>query len=147
MAAPSPAIRVVSPEAFDLGATPTPGFERPAAISPQLGVASSMWAGLFIVEPGARTGVHHHGEQETIAYVISGVSEVRWGPHGEHSATVKSGDFMHIPAFLPHMEINPSTTEPFRWVIVRNQSATTVVNLPDEVCLGVAGSHAPSGTE
>jgi hypothetical protein len=29
-----------------------------------------MWGGVFVVEPGAKTGIHHHGEQETIAYVL-----------------------------------------------------------------------------
>jgi uncharacterized RmlC-like cupin family protein len=36
-----------------------------------------------------------------------------------------------VPAFLPHMEINPSETEPFEWVVVRSTSAPIVVNLPD----------------
>jgi uncharacterized RmlC-like cupin family protein len=67
-----------------------------------------IWGGLFEVEPGSRTGIHHHGQQETIAYVLSGVCEVRWGEkRGEFSARAKPGDFIHVPAFLPHMEINP----------------------------------------
>jgi len=130
MSSPTPTVRVVGPAEFDLGTGPANGITRPAAIAPELGVNSSLWAGLFEVEPGARTHVHHHGDQETIAYVLSGVSEVRWGAHGEHSATVKAGDFIHIPAFLPHAEVNPSGSETFRWVIVRNGAASTVVNLP-----------------
>ena len=45
-----------------------------------------MWGGTFLVEPGATTGIHHHGEQETIAYVLEGESYVRWGEHGECDA-------------------------------------------------------------
>ena len=125
-------VRVVGPAEFAQATGPANGINRPAAIAPELGVVSSLWAGLFEVEPGAHTEVHHHGDQETIAYVLSGVSEVRWGTRGEHQATVKAGDFVHIPAFLPHTELNPSGSETFRWVIVRNGAASTVVNLPDE---------------
>jgi uncharacterized RmlC-like cupin family protein len=89
-----------------------------------------LWGGLFEVEPGARTGIHHHGEQQTIGYVLSGV-EIRWGARGEYRARAKAGDFIHVPAFVPHMEINPSDSDPFRWVVVRSTSTPIVVNLPD----------------
>ena len=104
----SSTIRIVHPGEFDTGTLQTPGSERQAAIAPQLGIKSTMWGGVFEVNPGARTGIHHHGEQQTIAYVLSGVCEVRWGPHGEFAASAEAGDFIHVPAFLPHMEINRS---------------------------------------
>jgi uncharacterized RmlC-like cupin family protein len=125
-------IRVVSPAEFDEGTAQTPGSVRLAAVAPQLGIESALWGGLFEVEPGARTGIHHHGEQQTIAYVLSGICEVRWGARGEYSASAKAGDFIHVPAFLPHMEINPSDSEPFHWVVVRSTSTPIVVNLPDD---------------
>jgi uncharacterized RmlC-like cupin family protein len=75
----SSAIRVIHPPEFDKGTLQTPRSERLAAVAPQLGVESTMWGGVFEVKPGARTGIHHHGEQQTIAYVLLGVSEVRWG--------------------------------------------------------------------
>jgi uncharacterized RmlC-like cupin family protein len=125
-------IRIVSPVAFDHGTAQTSGSVRLAAIAPQLGIQSALWGGLFEVRPGARTGIHHHGEQQTIAYVLSGICEVRWGAIGEHNARGRAGDFIHVPAFLPHMEINPSDSEPFRWVVVRSTSTPIVVNLPDE---------------
>src|SRR5580704_17573540 len=100
-----PPIRVVTPTEFDLGTAQTPGSERRAAITPALGIDTTMWDGRFEVKPGARTGIHHHGEQQTIAFVLSGICEVRWGTRGEFAATAKAGDFIHVPAFLPHMEI------------------------------------------
>jgi uncharacterized RmlC-like cupin family protein len=126
------AIHIVSPAQFDSGTAQTPGSERRAAIAPALGIASAIWGGLFEVEPGSRTGIHHHGQQETIAYVLSGICEVRWGETGEFSARAKPGDFIHVPAFLPHMEINPSKLEPFRWVVVRSTATPVVINLPDD---------------
>jgi uncharacterized RmlC-like cupin family protein len=128
----SAAIHIVSPAEFDQGTAQTPGSERRAAIAPALGIASAIWGGLFEVAPGAQTGVHHHGKQETIAYVLSGICEIRWGTKGESAGRAKAGDFIHVPAFLPHMEINPSKLEPFRWVVVRSTATPIVVNLPDD---------------
>jgi uncharacterized RmlC-like cupin family protein len=128
-----PQIRVVGPADFDPGTAQTPGSKRLAAIAPGLGVGTALWGGIFEVEPGGRTGIHHHGEQQTIAYVLSGVCEVRWGVKGKYTAWAKAGDFLHVPAFLPHMEINPSPSEAFRWVVVRSTPEPIVVNLPDDM--------------
>jgi len=125
-------ISIVTPRAFDPGTSQTPGSERLAAISASRGIASPMWGGLFVVAPGGRTAIHHHGEQDTIAYVLAGTCLVRWGERGEFSAKAGCGDFLHVPAWLPHMEINPSSTEPFRWVVVRSTPVPIVVNLPDD---------------
>src|SRR6202789_1141135 len=129
----SSAIRIIHPREFDRGTLQTPGSERQAAVAPQLGVESTMWGGMFEVKPNARTGIHHHGEQQTIAFVLSGVCEVRWGEQGEFVATARAGDFIHVPAFVPHMEINPSKTESFHWVVVRSTATPIVVNLPDDM--------------
>ncbi|WP_454629794.1 cupin domain-containing protein [Bradyrhizobium cenepequi] len=136
-------VHVVSPDRFDLGTTQTPGSERRAAIDPALGIPSAIWGGLFEVKPGSRTGVHHHGNQETIAFVLSGVCEIRWGARGEFVAHAEAGDFIHVPAFLPHMESNLSKVWPFRWVVVRSTPTPIVVNLPDTVWPD-AGTVPPS---
>ena len=125
-------IRVVSPSQFDNGTAQTPGSERRAAIARDLGVETALWSGLFSVQPGARTANHHHGEQETIAYVLKGECCVRWGERGEFSAIARQGSFIHVPAWLPHMEINQSLNSSFEWVVVRSTAAPIVVNLPDD---------------
>jgi uncharacterized RmlC-like cupin family protein len=126
-------IHVVRPDQFNLGTAQTPGSERRAAIAPELGVNSAIWGGIFEVEPGARTGVHHHGRQETIAFVLYGACEIHWGANGEFVAHAKPGDFIHVPAYLSHMEINPSKQRAFRWVVVRSTPTPIVVNPPDIV--------------
>jgi uncharacterized RmlC-like cupin family protein len=128
----STAIRIVHPSEFDKGTQQTLGSERQAAVAPELGIDSTMWAGVFEVKPSARTGIHHHGAQQTVAYVLSGVCQVRWGANGEFAAYAEAGDFIHVPAFLLHMEINPSESQPFRWVVVRSTSTPNVVNLPED---------------
>jgi uncharacterized RmlC-like cupin family protein len=124
-------IRVVSPEQLDSTTAQTPGSLRLAAIHAGAGIESPIWGGLFRVEPGARTGIHHHGEQDTIVYVLSGSSYIRWGERGQFNETAHAGDFLYVPAWFPHMEINPSSEVPFEWVVVRSTSAPIVVNLPD----------------
>ncbi len=134
-------ISVIHPRKLSSETSQTPGSLRMSAISATQGIASPIWAGTFIVEPSARTDIHHHGKQDTIVYVLEGESFVRWGDHGEHSATAKAGDFLHVPAWLPHQEINPSSEKPFRWVVVRSTSEPIVVNLPDDFWGPVVGIH------
>ena len=128
-----PPVRIVSPGEFVAGTSQTAGSLRLAAITPETAAGSELWGGMFKVEPGAHTGIHHHGEQQTVAYVLTGVCKVRWGERGEFAASAAAGDFIHVPAYLPHMEINPSAVEPFTWVVVRSTSTPVVVNLPDIV--------------
>lgn len=125
-------ISVVHPAELRADTAQTAGSLRMSAIAAANGIPSSLWAGIFVVEPSAATGIHHHGEQDTVVYVLQGEAVVRWGEHGESSATVRTGDFLHVPSWLPHQELNPSSEEPFRWIVVRSTSEPIVVNLPDD---------------
>jgi uncharacterized RmlC-like cupin family protein len=127
-----PTISVVRPDQFSEGTMQTPGSQRLAAISAELGIHSALWGGTFLVEPGAQTGIHHHGMQDTVAYVLEGESYVQWGDRGEHSITAHAGDFLHVPAWLVHREINQSKDTPFRWIVIRSTPEPIVVNLPDD---------------
>jgi uncharacterized RmlC-like cupin family protein len=102
------------------------------AIAAMNGIVSSLWAGIFVVEPSGKTGIHHHGEQDTVVYVLEGEACVRWGGSGEHTTTVNAGDFLHVPAWLPHQELNSSKEHLFRWVVVRSTPEPIVVSLPDD---------------
>jgi uncharacterized RmlC-like cupin family protein len=125
-------INIIRPDQLSAETQQTSGSRRMAAISTEQEITSVLWAGTFLVEPGAKTGIHHHGEQETVVFVLSGEAAVRWGDSGEHRATAQVGDFLHVPAWLPHQELNLSTTAPFCWVVVRSTPEPIVVNLPDE---------------
>jgi uncharacterized RmlC-like cupin family protein len=125
-------ISVVHPTGLSSETQQTSGSLRMSAIAAMNGIASSLWAGIFVVEPSAKTGIHHHGEQNTVVYVLEGEASVRWGDFGDYSATVRAGDFLHVPSWLPHQEINPSKEHTFRWVVVRSTPEPIVVNLPDD---------------
>ncbi len=124
-----PAIRVIRPHQFDANTPQTPGMQRVAAISHELAGSQGIWAGVTIVAPNVASGVHHHGELETVIYVVSGHGRIRWGEHMQFSEDVEAGDFIYVPPFVPHQEINPSKDTPSQWVIVRNAQDPIVVNL------------------
>jgi uncharacterized RmlC-like cupin family protein len=126
------AIHIIHPDQLNAETLQTSGSQRMSAISAAQGIVSPLWAGTFLVEPNAKTGIHHHGEQDTVVFVLDGEAIVRWGDRGEHRASVGTGDFLHVPPWLPHQELNPSTTTPFRWIVVRSTPEPIVVNLADD---------------
>ena len=64
--------------------------------------------------------------------MLEGECLVRWGERGEFSATAQAGDFIQVPPWLPHMEMNASPERRFVWVVVRSTATPIVVNLPDD---------------
>ena len=102
---------------------------RAAAITHASAGANKLWAGTVTVHPDAKTGPHHHGKLESIIYVISGRTRMRWGERLEFVAEAGPGDFIYVPPFVPHQEINASQDEPLTCVIVRNDQHPIVVNL------------------
>jgi uncharacterized RmlC-like cupin family protein len=52
-----------------------------------------------------------------------------WGEHLEFTAEAGPGDFIFIPPFVPHQEINASPEEPLSCVLVRSDQEPVVVNL------------------
>jgi uncharacterized RmlC-like cupin family protein len=126
---PAMTVRIIKPSEFDAHTPQTPGMQRVAAISRELAGSQGLWAGITIVAPQVASGVHHHGDTETIIYVVSGKGLMRWGEHMEFEQEVEPGDFIYVPPFVPHQEVNNSPDTPSQWVIVRNSQEPVVVNL------------------
>jgi uncharacterized RmlC-like cupin family protein len=133
-------VRVIPGHALDANTPQTPGMDRKAAINYARVGAQKIWAGTVNIRPNAKTGAHHHGELESIIYVVSGKARMRWGERLEFTAEAGPGDFIYVPPFVPHQEINASASEPLECVVVRNDNEAVVVNLdiepvekPDEV--------------
>jgi uncharacterized RmlC-like cupin family protein len=122
-------VRVVKPHQLDEQTAQTTGMRRLAAISHVLVGSEALWAGVMIAEPDTASSVHHHGPLETVVYVLSGQSKVRWGSRLESEVDLEPGDFVFIPPYVPHQEINPSPDRPTRWVVVRSGPEAVVVNL------------------
>jgi uncharacterized RmlC-like cupin family protein len=81
------------------------------------------------VDPDAKTGAHHHGELETVLYIVRGRARFRWGAQLEYMAEAGPGDFIFVPPFVPHQEMNASPDMPVEAVVVRSGQEPVVVNL------------------
>jgi uncharacterized RmlC-like cupin family protein len=104
-------------------------MNRAAAIDRARAGAQKLWAGTVTIHPDAKTGAHHHGELESIIYVVSGRARMRWGDRLEFTAEAGPGDFIFVPPFVPHQEINANRDEPLECVVVRSGVDPVVVNL------------------
>ena len=122
-------VKVIPSSALDTNTPQTPGMNRAAAITHARAGAEKLWSGTVVIHPDARTGAHHHGEVESVIYVVSGRARMRWGDQLEFTAEAGPGDFIFVPPYVPHQEINAAADEPLSCVLVRSGQEPVVVNL------------------
>jgi len=122
-------VRVVHGHELDSNTPQTAGMNRAAAINYARAGAEKLWAGTVVIHPKAKTGAHHHGPVESVIYVVSGRARMRWGDRLEFVAEAGPGDFIFVPPFVPHQEINASDDQPLSCVLVRSGQEPVVVNL------------------
>jgi uncharacterized RmlC-like cupin family protein len=125
-------VRVIPGNTLDPNTAQTPGMDRKAAINHARVGAQKIWAGTVAIQPDAKTGAHHHGALESVIYVVRGKARMRWGERLEFMAEANAGDFIFIPPYVPHQEINASPNEPLECVLVRSDNEAVVVNLDIE---------------
>jgi uncharacterized RmlC-like cupin family protein len=131
-------VRVIPAEQLDPNTAQTPGMNRAAAINFARVGAEKLWAGTVHIHPDAKTGAHHHGPVESVIYVVKGRARMRWGEALEYVAEAGPGDFIYVPPFVPHQEINASPDEVLECVLVRSGGEAVVVNLD------IAAAEAPT---
>ena len=122
-------VRVVHSDELDTNTPQTPGMNRAAAVNHARTGAEKLWAGTVTIHPNAKTGAHHHGDLESVIYVIRGRARMRWGEHLEFVAEAGPGDFIYVPPYVPHQEINASPDSALECVLVRSGQDPVVVNL------------------
>ena len=122
-------VKIVRAGELDGNTPQTPGMTRAAAITHARTGASKLWAGTVVVAPYARTAAHHHGDLETVLYIVKGRARMRWGEHLEFSGEAGPGDFIYVPPYVPHQEMNARADEPVEAVVVRSGQEPIVVNL------------------
>jgi uncharacterized RmlC-like cupin family protein len=122
-------VRIVHADDLDPNTAQTPGMKRAAAICKARGGAERLWAGTVVIDPGAKTAAHHHGHVESVIYVIAGRARMRWGDRLEYTAEAGPGDFIFVPPYVPHQEINANPHTPLSCVVVRGDQEAVVVNL------------------
>jgi len=122
-------VRVIGADTLDPNTAQTPGMDRKAAINFARVGAQKLWAGTVHIHPDAKTGAHHHGPLESVIYIVKGRARMRWGEALEYTAEAGPGDFIYVPPYVPHQEINAAPDEPLECVLVRSDQEAIVVNL------------------
>jgi uncharacterized RmlC-like cupin family protein len=122
-------VKIISNDRLDSNTPQTPGMTRAAAINRAMAGANKLWAGSVTIHPNAKTAPHHHGELESIIYIVSGKARMRWGEKLEFIAEAGPGDFIFVPPFVPHQEINANPGDPLVCVVVRSDQEPVVINL------------------
>jgi uncharacterized RmlC-like cupin family protein len=125
-------VKVIPGDRLDDNTPQTPGMQRATAIDYARAGAQKLWAGTVHIHAGAKTGAHHHGPLESVIYVVSGRARMRWGETLEFVAEAGPGDFIYVPPYVPHQEINASADETLSCVLVRSDNEAVVVNLDIE---------------
>ena len=123
---------VVASNQLDANTAQSPGMDRKAAINFARVGAQKLWAGTVHIHANAKTGAHHHGALESVIYVVRGRARMRWGERLEFTAEAGPGDFIYVPPFVPHQEINASRTETLECVLVRSDGEAVAINLDIE---------------
>src|SRR6201989_599684 len=125
-------VRVIKGDQLDTNTAQTPGMNRAAAINLARVGAQKIWAGTVNIHANAKTGAHHHGALESVIYVVRGKARMRWGEKLEFTAEAGPGDFIFVPPYFPHHEINANPTAPLQCVLVRSDGEAIAVNLDIE---------------
>src|SRR5215218_5816829 len=124
-------VRVIPGHSLDANTAQTPGMDRKVAIDFARAGAQKIWAGTVAIKPNAKTGAHHHGALESVIYVLRGRARMRWGERLEFTAEAGPGDFIFVPPYVPHQEINANPDAELSCVVVRSGQEPVVVNIPD----------------
>ena len=72
-------VRIIRSDELDDRTAQTLGMQRRAAVTTERTGAAKLWAGTVTIDPKAKTGAHHHGDLESVIYVVNGIARLRWG--------------------------------------------------------------------
>jgi uncharacterized RmlC-like cupin family protein len=75
---------------------------------------------LVVIPPGGAAQPHMHRGYETAIYLLEGRVETRYGAGLRKSVIHEAGDFIFIPADVPHQPVNLSATQPAKALVARN---------------------------
>jgi uncharacterized RmlC-like cupin family protein len=106
-----------------------------AGVSSESAGARALCMHIVTIAPGARARPHLHARHESAIYVLSGEAGTWFGEGLRQHVWVKAGDFLYIPANMPHLPYNPSDNVPCVGVVARTdpneQESVTLLDLPD----------------
>jgi len=123
-------LRKVSTEDATADTAQTYRMVRRAGVCESTVGATKIWMGETHMAPGVVSGAHHHGENETSIYVLSGNPVFIYMADGvEERIETKPGDYVYVPPFVPHIESNELSAEEAVVIIARSSQEAIVENL------------------
>jgi uncharacterized RmlC-like cupin family protein len=122
-----PTIKLIRGKDLTSNTSQTTGTFRVTGVGKPIG-ASQIWMGRVKNRPGEWSEAHHHGDAETAGFLYAGRARIYFGEDYREYIDLEPGDFVHVPANVPHIEGNISETEPMEWVTARTPD-NIVVNL------------------
>jgi len=103
------------------------------AISAETVGAQRLFFGIVTIPDGERTKAHVHEFHESAFYVLSGENIELWsGDELQHRELARAGDYLYIPANVPHVAVNRGTKDAV-FVGARNEATAqeSVVMRPE----------------
>ncbi len=87
------------------------GLSYFAGVSAESAGSQALCMHLLRIPPGGKANAHLHENHESAIYIISGEAEMWYGEGLKEHAVTRAGDFVYIPAGVPHQPFNSSQTE------------------------------------
>ncbi|HEV8624657.1 MAG TPA: cupin domain-containing protein [Acidimicrobiia bacterium] len=112
------AMTVVRPDSETLSRQCLPYF---VGVSGASTGATGISMNLVVIPPHGSAEPHYHRGFETAVYMMKGRVDVRYGPELEEVLVLEQGDFLFIPADMPHQPINHDD-EPALAIVARNDA-------------------------
>src|SRR3970040_560371 len=113
-------LRLIRPGERNLNTAQSLGLRRETDIDGKSVGARTLWMGFTRMDPGGTCAPHHHGNSESGGYLLRGPCQFQFGENLEQSIDARQGDFVYVPPFAIHQEVNLSSKEPVEFIVVRD---------------------------
>ena len=120
-----PGFRLVKPSDRTIAPNQTPGMIREQAVQ-----TDTMWAGVARTAPGTASGWHHHGDWDSVIFVVAGAIQIDYVAGERGTLHGEVGDYLFIPGGEIHRESNPSDVEQVL-AVIRTGSGPVVTNVDE----------------
>lgn len=84
------------------------GLDYFSGVSAESATSEGICMHMVVIPPGAVAKAHYHANHETAIFQLEGSTSFHHGPNLEFTDVVHEGDYVYIPAGVPHQPFNPT---------------------------------------
>jgi uncharacterized RmlC-like cupin family protein len=111
------------------------GLDYFAGVSAETAGSQKLCMHMVTIPPLARARPHLHESHESAVFVLSGEAGMWYGEGLKEHMWLHPGDFLYIPANMPHLPYNASDSEPCVGILARTdpneQESVTLLQVED----------------